>query len=155
MNGQVNNFGTIDNTAVFSATTSSTTVSSGGTVYMKIYDDGSGANPGLWKNPDLIESPWATMTDASATISAGMEGYGIQATDSAGTILINARYDKASYTGWVGALEQGVGAAVVVASSDSAQTSQQVDINYKTTVAISTPGGAYADTVTFICSATP
>jgi len=155
LDGQVNNFGTIDNTAVYNATTSSTTISSDGIVYMKVYDNGSGANPGLWKDPDLIESPWATTTDATATLSINMEGYGIVATTSGPNLVINTRYDRASSTNIVGALEQGIGNAVTVASSSSATNNEVVRVDYKVAVNILTPPGAYQDIVTFICSTSP
>ena len=147
-----NSFGDIDNTAVYSATTSTTTVSSSGTIYMKVYDNGSGASPGLWKNPDLIESPWATTTDATATLSINMEGYGIMATTSGPNLVINTRYDRASSTNIVGALEQGIGNAVTVASSSSATNNEVVRVDYKVAVAVTTPGGTYQDTVFYQCS---
>jgi len=152
LDGQVNNFGTIDNTAIYDATTSSTTISSDGTVYMKVYDDGSGANPGLWKDPDLIESPWATMTDATATLSINMEGYGIMASTTSTNLAINIRYNKASSTNIIGALEQGVGNAVVVASSTNAVSGDVVNIDYKVSVSLTTPGGIYQDIITLVCS---
>lgn len=156
LDGADNNFGTITNLAVFRATTSSTTIGSNGSVYMWVYDSGSGVggDPGLKGGAvDLIESPWATVTDASATISAGMEGYGIQATNTAGTMTINVRYDKAYNTTWVGALEVDAVNQQVVASSAGAVSNQQIDVHYKVSVADTTPAGLYQDTVTFSCAA--
>src|SRR3989344_864799 len=102
-------FSLLDNTSVFKpdfdATTTITTNNDTGFT-MKVYDSGSGATAGLYKAPDdLIESPWATTTDATATLVAGTEGFGIQATSSTANIVVNPIYSWASSTTDVGALE--------------------------------------------------
>lgn len=152
MNGQTNSFGTITNTAIAAATTSSTTVSSNGSIYVKVYDQGSGALPGLYKDPDLIESPTAANPgNATDTLQTNAEGYGIMATTT-GTILIATRYDNASDTDIVGGLKYGAGAAEVLASSGSAISGNVVRIDYKASVAASTISGNYLDTVTLDCT---
>ncbi len=157
MNGQTNSFGTINSDAIYYATTSSTTMESSGEIYMKVYDSGNTTDkPGLWyvTASSLIESPWATDTDATATLSAagGSEGYGIVATTTGANLVIATRYDYASTSNIVGGLEYGSGAAEVVASSTDPVPVETVYIDYEVTVAVSTPGGTYVDTVTIDCS---
>jgi hypothetical protein len=151
LDGSTNAFGTIDNTAVYAATTSSTTVQSSGTAYMKVYDSGSGSDPGLYKAPDLIESPDAAYS-ATATLSAGTEGYGIMASTTGSNLVIHEDYNYASTTNIVGGLQQGSGSAKTVASSSSAVSSEVVNMDYKAAVSITTPGGSYSDSVTISCS---
>ncbi len=153
LDGATNNFGTIDNSEVYAATTSTTTISSSGAIYMKVYSTGSTARPGLWKDPDLVESPNAA-EDATATLAAGTEGYGITATTTDTNLVINTRYAAASSTNIVGGLATST-YAKVVASSSAAVSGAVVNVDYKAAVAISTPGGSYADTITFSCTATP
>jgi len=152
LDGSTNSFGTIDNSAVYAATTSSTTVESSGTVYMKAYDSGDGStNPGLYKAPDLIESPNAAY-DATATLSAGTEGYGIVASTTGSNLVIHLDYNYASSTNIVGGLKYSVGNAKIVASSSVAVSSEIVNIDYEAAVSITTPGGSYSDSVTISCS---
>jgi hypothetical protein len=92
------------------------------------------------------------MTDATATLSINMEGYGIMASTTSTNLAINIRYNKASSTNIIGALEQGVGNAVVVASSTNAVSGDVVNIDYKVSVSLTTPGGIYQDIITLVCS---
>jgi len=84
-----------------------------------------------------------------------MEGYGIMASTTSANLAVNIRYGNASSTNIVGALEQGVGNAVTIASSSIAVTDQVVRVDYKAAVNILTPPGTYQDIVTFICSTSP
>lgn len=147
LDGSTNSFGTIDNAAVYSATTSATTISSSGTIYLKALSQGSGTNPGLWKNPDLIESPNAAF-DATATLAANTEGYGIVASTT-GSMDIDARYNYASSTYIVGGLASTTAATV---ASSAAVSGQVIYIDYQAAVSVSTPGGSYEDTVTLSCT---
>jgi hypothetical protein len=151
-----NNFGAIDNVAIYNATTSSTTVSSNGAVYMKVYDSGDGAaNPGLYKNPDLIRSPNYAMA-ATATLPIGTEGYGIMAATntsaSAGALVISRNYFYASTTNIAGGIPYGAGAAKTVASSSASVSSGVIWVTYAVAVSGTTTAGAYTDTVTYSCS---
>lgn len=144
----------LDNNAVGTTTEATTSVQSSGTVYMKVYDSGdTSANPGLYKDPDLIESPNAAY-DATATLAAGTEGYGMQATNSSGTAMVLApNYDWASDTDVVGGIGYDSGGALTVASSGSAISDpEQVDISFRAAVSATTPGGAYSDTITITCT---
>ena len=150
-------FGTWTDTSIkTSSPNASTTMScsdttSGCTLYVK--DAGGGGNPGLWKDPDLIPSPWATTTDATTTLSIGVEGYGIQAATttvgSGAALAIDARYVQ---TGDV------VGALEVTNQSLSVTTSTTTDretlITHKAAISSGTPSGSYSDTITYECTAT-
>jgi hypothetical protein len=146
-------FGTIDNTTVAtSSPDATTTVSSSGAIYLKIYDAGDGsANPGLYKNPDLIESPNASY-DATATLVAGTEGYGIQATTTGTTLVMRPKFNWVTTTDIVGGIPYGSGNATTVASSASAVSSEVVRVVHKASVNVATPGGSYSDTITYTCT---
>ena len=152
-------FSLLDNTSVFKpdfdATTTITTNNDTGFT-MKVYDSGSGATAGLYKAPDdLIESPWATTTDATATLVAGTEGFGIQATSSTANIVVNPIYSWASSTTDVGALEYGSGSALTLATSSAPINKKQVSVTFRAAAAVNTPSGAYSDTITYTCTANP
>ena len=151
-------FSTIDNVAIYAsvpdATTSVTTNSATGFT-MKIYGAGSTNNPGLYKNPDLIESPNGAW-NATATLLAGIDGYGIQATTSSGNnIGIDPRYKWATSTNVIGGLATSSGTAFLVASSSQAVTSQLIMVTHKAAVAITTPAGSYQDVITYVCTVNP
>ena len=157
LDGQTIYFGTIDDQAVYNATTASTTVISSGSVYVKIYSQGSGSDPGLYKSPDLIESPTAANpTYATDTLVIGEEGYGMQATTAvANNLDIAGRYAYPNSTSnIVGGLSTST-AAKVVASSSVAVSSEVVYWDLKAAVDVTTPGGSYQDTLTISCTASP
>lgn len=151
-------FGSIKDDAVYAsspdATTTVTTDSSTGFT-MKVYDAGDAASPGLYKSTsptDLIGSANAAYAD-TATLSAGTEGYGIQATTTSANIIIDPRFLKTGDD--VGGLEIGSGNAVTVASSTGAVTSQIVTHIFKAAVASTNKAGDYQDAVTIDCIVNP
>ena len=148
-----NRFGTISNNVVYSATTSTTTVTSNGTIYLKALGAVHPTNPGLYSagTGGLIESP-NTAFSATATLAANTEGYGITASTT-GTMGIDVRYKWA--TGTVSYVVGGLATttAATVASSTSAVSNQVIYIDYRAAVNASTPAGTdYGDTVTFSCT---
>lgn len=143
-------FGSLNNLAVATSTpNATTTVSSNGTVYVKIKDNGDGTtNPGLYKSTattDLIGSADASYAD-TATLSAGTEGYGIQATTT-GTIVIATRYLKTGTD--VGGFER---TDQTMASSSAAVSSNIITVIHKAAVSTTNVAGDYADTITYTCS---
>ena len=152
-------FGTIDNSTVY-ATFTTTTLSSSGSIFLKVYGSATSDNPALYKGNDLIESPTSTALGptsvATTTLVAGTEGYGISATATAASgidIRKDYRWATAAANAIVGGLATSSGTEKTVASSASALSSQVMTISYQAAVAVTTPGGAYADTVTYDCSA--
>jgi len=147
-------FGTWTDTSMKTSTpNASTTMScsntgSGCTLYVK--DAGSTINPGLWKDPDLIESPDAAY-NATATLAVGTEGYGIQAaTNTAGSgaaLGIPPRYLQ---TGNI------VGGLLItnttIASTTADTSNREVIVTHKAAVAATTPSGSYSDTITYECT---
>jgi len=128
-----NSFGTISNDAVYSATTSTTTITSSGTIYVKVIgaEHGDPLSPGLYSTNQshLIESPNAAF-DASATLAANTEGYGITASTT-GTMGIDVRYNWATGTASyvVGGLPTTT-AATVASSGASAVSGEIISIDY-------------------------
>lgn len=144
-------FGTMSNTAVATSTpNATTTVSSNGTVYVKIKDNGDGTtNPGLYKSTattDLIGSADASYTD-TATLAAGTEGYGIQATTTGANLVIATRYLKTGTD--VGGFER---TDQTMASSSAAVSSEVVTVIHKAAVSAANVAGDYSDTITYTCS---
>ena len=120
----------------------------GCTLYVK--DAGGGGFPGLYKNPDLIESPNAAY-NATATLADGTEGYGIQAaTNTAGfgaALGIPVRYLQ---TGNI------VGGLLItnttIASTTADMSNREVIVTHKAAVGATTPSGSYSDTITYECT---
>ena len=113
---------------------------------MKIYGTGDSSNPGLYKEAvptDLIDS-------MDATLAAGTEGYGIQATTTSASITINPKYLKTDND--VGGLPVGSGNAVVVASSSVPVTSQVVTIIFMAAASAANELGNYQDSVVISCT---
>jgi len=85
-----------------------------------------------------------------ATLSAGTEGYGIQAattgTGSGGTLSINPIYDKAGNN--VGGLTTG---GATLASSTIAVTNREVVVTHKAAISTLTNAASYKDTITYSC----
>jgi hypothetical protein len=150
-------FGTLTDASVFtsspnvSSTMSCANSSAGCTLYVK--DAGSGSNPGLWNSTSssLIESPNAAF-DATSTLVAGTEGYGIQATTtsagSGATLTLAARYNQSGNT--VGGLTL---TNTTLASASATSSGREVVVTHKAAIATVTPAGTYNDTITYECTA--
>ena len=149
---------TSGDTSIKTSTPSPTTTmscansASGCTLYVK--DNGSTTAPGLWKSPDLIESPTATNPSyASDTLSGGAEGYGIKAatnTIGSGALLgIQPRYRNTGAND-IGALEI---TNTTIASSTATTSSREIEITHMAAIAAGTPSGTYSDTITYECIA--
>jgi hypothetical protein len=145
-------FGTLTSGSISTAspnatTTLSCTSSTGCSLF--IHDQGSGASPGLYSssatNTPLIAS-------ANATLSAGTEGYGIQAaTSSAGTnntLTLNSNYLKTGNN--VGGLTT---ANSTLASSSAATQGREVVVIHKAAISALTKAASYSDTITYSCTA--
>jgi len=149
-------FGTLIDSAVAtsspnaSTTMSCTNSSLGCTLYAK--DAGGGGNPGLWNSTSsaLIKSPNASFS-VTSTLTAGTEGYGIQATTTAAgsgaTLTIAARYLQTGDT--VGGLAT---SSITLASASAASSNRETVVTHKAAVASITPAGSYADTITYECT---
>lgn len=101
----------------------------------------------------LIPSPNAAF-NATATLVAGTEGYGVQAaTTSAGaggTLTLAIRYNFATSTHTVGGLTT---STLTLASTTSAITTAREVLTYpQAAISATTPGGSYSDTLTYSCS---
>ncbi len=149
-------FGNIDTSAVFTSSPNVTTTvscnpSGGCTVTIK--DQGNGTNGGLWNSSAsyLIPSPAAGFPN-TASLSAGTDGYGIQAaTTSAGsgsTLSLNSIYNQTGNT--VGKLTT---TTQTLASSSSPTANREIVVTHKAAVSGLAPSGSYADTITYNCSA--
>ena len=94
------------------------------------------------------------MCRATAALSAGTEGYGIQATSTAsgsgGTLGLNATYGGSKFnTNNVGALST---SDVLLASSTVATTGREVVVKHKAAISTVTQSGNYTDTITYSCT---
>ncbi len=144
------NFGTFDlgtvNTSVPNVTsTISTNAASGASVY--IQDQGNGTNPGLYKSV----SPTHLIASASTTLSAGNEGYGIQATTTANgsgaTITIASAYDKSGND--VGGLNI---TPTLLGSASAPIFQREIVVTHKAAISNLTPAGNYSDVLTYSCA---
>lgn len=143
-------FGTLSSASISTASPNASTTmscsgtSSGCTLYVK--DAGSGSNPGLWRSA----SPTYLIASADATLSAGTDGYGIQATTTAsgsgGTLSINTIYNKTGND--VGGFSL---SDLTLASSTIDVTGREVVATHKAAVNTTTLSGSYADTITYSC----
>ncbi|GIW66538.1 MAG: hypothetical protein KatS3mg095_0436 [Candidatus Parcubacteria bacterium] len=149
------NFGTIDTNAVYTSSPNVTTTVScnpAAGCKVEINDQGSGSQPGLWNSTasHLIPSPDSAFS-ATANLSAGTEGYGIQAaTTSAGsgaTLSLNSRYVQTGNT--VGGLTT---TTIQLASSTSPTANREIVVTHKAAVSGLTSAGNYQDTITYSCS---
>mgnify|MGYP001771040342 FL=1 len=150
-------FGTIDTSNVFTSipnvtTTISCNPASGCT--LSVRDQGDGTNGGLYKSTSptyLIPSPAAGFP-ATANLSAGTEGYGIQAaTTTAGsgsTLSLNSRYNHSFSGNTVGGLTT---TTIPLASSSAPTANREVVVSHKAAVSGLTPAGSYSDTITYSC----
>ncbi len=147
-------FGTIDANNVYTSSPNVTTTVSCNTAsgcQVQVNDQGSGSQPGLWNSAAsyLIPSPNFAFS-ATATLVAGTEGYGIQATTtsagSGGALSINVRYNQTGNT--VGGLTT---TTIVLASSSQPVANREVVVTHKAAVSVLTPAGSYQDTITYNC----
>ncbi|GBD34349.1 hypothetical protein HRbin35_00061 [bacterium HR35] len=125
------------------------TVTSSAGFIISVNDAGNGTNPGLYKSTSptyLIPSPNSSYT-ATATLVAGVDGYGIQATTTNSNISINPRYNVSGDT--VGGLTT---TTITLASSSVAVSSAQITIKHKAAVSSLAPTGNYQDTITYSCT---
>ncbi len=102
----------------------------------------------------LIPSPSSTFV-ASSTLSAGNEGYGVQATTTASgsgaTLTLNLRYRSDLLgTNGVGGLST---TTLTLASSTNTVTNREIVVKHKATIASLTLAGTYNDTITYSCTA--
>ncbi|MDD5547407.1 MAG: hypothetical protein PHN74_00695 [Candidatus Pacebacteria bacterium] len=137
---------TIDSISTASSnavTTSSCTYSGGCTLYVK--DSGDTTSPGLYKSA----SPTDLILSSTATLIAGTEGYGIQASVSGGSgsaLTVSATYDKSSNN--VGGLSL---TNATLANSTGSYTDRAVTVVHKAAVSYLTTAGSYSDTITYSC----
>jgi len=144
-------FGTWTDTSVkTSSPNASTTMSCSGTtsgcaLYVK--DAGNTASSGLATTSpaSLIPSPNAA-ADASTTLVAGTEGYGIQATTTSAGLTIDSRYDQTGDI--VGGLSL---TDIIIASSTADITDAEVIVTHMAAISEATPPGIYEDTITYSC----
>ncbi|MEX0594650.1 MAG: hypothetical protein WD157_00940, partial [Patescibacteria group bacterium] len=121
---------------------------------LTVRDEGDGADPGLYKSSaptSIIGSATDAFAD-TATLAAGTDGFGIQASTSGGSgasVTIAARYDQTSNA--VGGLEL---TDTQVASATGAVANRAVTIVHKAAVGGLTPAGSYTDTLTYVCTGT-
>jgi hypothetical protein len=120
------------------------TITSSGGFQINVKDAGNGTNPGLYKSI----SPTYLIQSSDATLSAGTDGYGIQATTTNSSISINVKYNKSGND--VGGLSL---TDVVLATSSVAVSSSTIDVKHKAGVSVLAPTGSYQDTITYTCSA--
>ncbi len=143
-------FGTLTTGSIHTASpnvyaTSSCNYAAGCTLNVKDNGNGSGS-AGLYKSnspTDLIES-------ATATLSAGTEGYGIQAaTSTQGTgaeLKLNSVYNKTGIN--VGGINT---TATELASSTAPVALREVISTHKAAISGLTKAGSYSDTITYEC----
>jgi len=126
-------------------TVSCSNTSAGCTVYVK--DSGNNTNPGLYNSTanHLIPS-------SDATLSAGTEGYGIQAATTTngtgGNLSLNSKYNQTGNN--VGGLSL---TDIVLASSTVDVSNREVIITHKASISNLTPAGNYQDSIIYSCNA--
>jgi hypothetical protein len=147
-------FGTIDPSAVYTSSPNVTTTVScnpAAGCQVKVKDQGNGTNGGLYNSAAnyLIPSPAAGFP-ATATLVAGTEGYGIQATTTTAgsgvTLSLNSIYNQTGNT--VGRLST---TSVILASSSQPVANREVVVTHKAAISGLTPAGTYQDTITYDC----
>jgi len=120
------------------------TITSSGGFQINVKDAGNGTNPGLYKST----TPIYLVTSTDATLSAGYDGYGIQATTTNTSIAINSKYNKSGNN--VGGFSL---TDVVLATSSVAVSSSTINVKHKASISAVAPIGNYQDTITYTCSA--
>jgi len=162
VSSNTSSLGTLSVSSVSASTAVTLTISTNGesgcTVTM--YDAGDATNPGLYKSAsptDLIGSSTAAYADGPTALSAGTEGYGIQAktsgNGSGGTFTIGTRYNNdydANNT--VGGLEVGPSAAQTLATASAPINAREILMKAKAAIDGLNRSGSYQDTVTVIAT---
>ena len=144
-------FGTLSSTATSTASPNASTTmactNSGGGCTLYVKDAGNTASSGLATSDPayLIPSPNAA-ADASTTLVAGTEGYGIQATTTSTGLTIDSRYDQTGDI--VGGLSL---TDIIIASSTADITDAEVIVTHMAAISEITPPGIYEDTITYSC----
>ncbi|MFA5392222.1 MAG: hypothetical protein WC306_00805 [Candidatus Paceibacterota bacterium] len=138
-------FGALTNLIITTASpnitiTSSCTYAGGCTITIK--DQGNTSSPGLYRSV----APVHLINSSDATLSAGTEGYGIQATTT-GSLIINSKYIKTDND--VGGLTT---TDTNLASSSATYSNQTIVITHKAAISNSTTAGNYSDTITYSCN---
>lgn len=130
------------------AITVTNSCNSGGGCTIYVNDAGNTSNPGLYA---AAATGTPLIASATATLEAGTEGYGIQATTTgAGTgaaLTLSATYNKASTD--VGGLTI---AATEIASAASPFSAKVITVNTLAAISGLTKAGSYADTITYSCT---
>jgi len=109
---------------------------------LSVQGTGSGASPGLWNS---VASYLVTSTDV--TLSAGTEGYGIQATSSDGDWTLSSKYVV------TGSQVGGLTIAITTLASSTADiTTSTATITHKAARSSGTPTGSYQDTIIYSCT---
>ncbi len=147
-------FGSITPSSVFTSSPNVTTTVScnpAAGCQVQINDAGDGTNGGLWNSSAsyLIPSP-ASGFPSTATLSAGTDGYGIQAATtgagSGGTFTLNSIYNQTGNT--VGRLST---TTVQLASTTQPAANREIVVTHKAAVSGLAPAGSYTDTITYTC----
>ena len=140
-------FGTLSSTVTITASPNASTTmactNSGGGCVLYVKD----ANAGLATDTPshTIPSPNAA-ANASTTLAAGTEGYGIQATTTSAGLTIDSRYDQTGDI--VGGLSL---TDIIIASSTADITDAEVIVTHMAAISEITPPGIYEDTITYSC----
>jgi hypothetical protein len=119
---------------------------------LSINDAGNGTTGGLYSagTSHLIPSPNAAFA-ATATLVAGTEGFGINATTTAGTgapFTLAANYAGSGAT--VGKLST---TPATLVSTTATTTGASVLVTHLVAISATTPAGSYTDTITYGCLA--
>lgn len=125
-----------------------TNSTSGYTILAK--DQGNGANPGLY---NAAASKTIGSADSSygdvVTLSAGTEGYGLQASSAGATI--GTRFDGAGDE--AGGLEVSSSLPTLASHASSMSSNHTITVVHKAAIASWTTAGNYNDTITYIATA--
>ncbi|GIW66881.1 MAG: hypothetical protein KatS3mg095_0779 [Candidatus Parcubacteria bacterium] len=124
------------------------TVTSSAGFTISVKDQGNTTTPGLYNSASnyLIPSPNSVFS-ATATLVAGIDGYGIQATTTNPNISINPRYNVTGNT--VGGFTT---TTITLASSTVSVSSAPITITHKVAVSSLAPTGNYQDIITYSCT---
>jgi hypothetical protein len=129
------------------AITVTNSCNSGGGCTIYVNDAGNTSNPGLYAS---AATGTPLIASATATLAAGTEGYGLQATTTgAGTgsaLTLSATYDKSGND--VGGLAI---AATQIASASAPFSAKVITVDTKAAISVLTKAGTYADTITYSC----
>ena len=145
-------FGTLSTAAVASSTpnaSSSLSCNDGLGCTLSVQDQGNGASPGL-----ATTSPAYLIPSTSGLLSAGTEGYGIQATTTAGgtgnAATVNTLYNVTSTAPWTGALSRS--ATTLASSTAQLNGTRFFLVAHYASIGATTQSGSYSDTITYSCT---